>query len=87
MNSHFFGESEGIVTKPLLTVKRNVQLSLFLSFIWCKFPSWGLAMDRIDKIRITILSEWISNELCFFSVNLSSCLETALWITNSKKST
>jgi hypothetical protein len=78
-------EGESVVSEPVLSIERNIQLSLLLVVV-IKLPSWSLAMDSVDKVWISVLSEWIGNELGLLGEGLSTSGESAFWITESHES-
>jgi hypothetical protein len=43
-------------------------------------------MNGVDEIWITVLSEWIGNELSLLNERLLSSSESAFWITESHES-
>lgn len=85
MHSHFLSEGESVVSEPVLSIERNIQLSLFLIVV-IKLPFWSLAMNGVDFFWITALTEWIGNELGLLDESLSSSSESAFWITESSES-
>jgi len=85
VHSHFLSEGESVVTEPVLSIERNIQLGLFLVVV-IKLPSWSLAMDGVDFIWITALTEWIGNELSLLNENFLTSSESALWCTHSQES-
>jgi hypothetical protein len=78
VDSHLTGEGESVVSKPLLSVKGDVQLGL-LSIIIIKLPFWSLAMDCVDEVGVSAICEWISDKLCLLNENLLTSSESAFW--------
>lgn len=83
VDSHLTSERELIVSEPVLSIERHVQLCL-LMVITIKSPSWSLAMDRVDQICITTVSEGVSNKLSIFNESLSTTGESTFWIAKSQ---
>jgi len=83
--SQLTSEGESEVSEPVLTVEGHIELCLLLIIV-VKSPSWRLAMNSVNQVWITVLSEWICYKLCLFSVGFSTGSESAFWITKSCES-
>jgi hypothetical protein len=69
VKSHFPGETESNTTEIFLSIDGNIQSCLLLVVI-LKMPDWSWAMNGIDEVWITVLSEGICNKLSFLSLAL-----------------
>lgn len=43
-------------------------------------------MNGVDEIWVAVVGEWVSNELAFLDIGLTSSSESALWIGNQHQS-